>query len=603
MLALAAPVLAAQAANLPSDSTATRTTVAVLPSDGDTLSSNELEAITDEMRAAALKVLHKDAFVLHTQDVVIKRLGGAENYIKECRESSCIVDLGKKARVDYVAKASVLKLDGKIRLKVELYNVSTEDLIGIFNDEADNVRGLLAIVRKRSTAEIFGKIPGALVVKTSSPVFAEGISVQNAGGGYEFERGKRYLVYLSTDPIGAIMSFDGVPAASCPKTPCSTELSEGSVRIIAALEQYETADTTVFIKQNNQSINIRLKANFGVLEVKPAYLDGIDGDEQWSLTIGGHAAYSWENRLSPNIYKVELRHRCYEAIDFEAGINKDRLEIFDMASHIRLKKGGLDLSAEADDEPVSEPVFVNGRQVGETPFIGSVPVCSKIEIGAGREEVNVIIRHNESVRYTHKMDTEERRRRLAIEWQAREEAEQRELEKASLKGPWFALGVGAYLNAKNANPNGNNALVLISINPEFLSVANGHLSFGADVEWGFFVDANEKDTTMTNLFMGETSTKLSFGEYRSLYLTAGAGLFYAGKSYFGPSYSVGGGFGISHFSFIDAQYHFVSMNNRNANYWTIKVGASMPYSQWFKPAKPKNSQGFGLGKVSGKYRS
>jgi len=136
-----------------------QTSIAVLPSDGTALNPNELEALTDEMREAALKILPTSAFVLLKQDVVVKRLGGAENFIKECKESTCIVNLGKKAQVDYVTQASVFKLGNSIRLKVELYDVRTEGLVSMFNDEAENVRGLLAAVKNRAP-EIFGKISG-----------------------------------------------------------------------------------------------------------------------------------------------------------------------------------------------------------------------------------------------------------------------------------------------------------------------------------------------------------------------------------------------------------------------------------------------------------
>jgi len=383
-----------------------QTSVAVLPSDGTVIGNDELEALTNKMRVAALKVLPTNSFVLLKQDVVVKRLGGAEKYIKECSESSCIVDLGKKAQVDYVAQASVGKLGNKIRLNVELYSVRTEGLVGICDGEAENIEGLLAIVEKRVPAEVFGKIPGASVgSKTVSPSVSieGGISgVQSTGGDYEFEGGKSYLASIATEPEGAVVSFNGVPDSRCSKTPCKLVLGEGNVRIVAALDQYERADTTVFIKQNNQSISIRLKANFGILELKPAFLDGISGNEQWSLSINGKATSSWENRLSPGKYKIELSHRCYEALSFDAGINKDKREVFDIAAYIKLKKGGLVLNAEKNGEPVSEPVFVNGKQAGETPFSGSVPVCAEIELGKNREKVDVKLKPNEKVEHTVK---------------------------------------------------------------------------------------------------------------------------------------------------------------------------------------------------------
>jgi uncharacterized protein (TIGR02145 family) len=384
-----------------------QTSVAVLPSEGAALGNEELEALTDEMRGVALKVLPTNIFSLLPQNAVVKRLGGAESYIKECSESSCIVNLGKKAQVDYVAQASVSKLGEKIRLRVELYRVNPEGLVGIFNDNnAENISDLLAIVEKRAPAEVFGKIPGASGgSRAVSPSVAGGISgLESAGGSYEANYDKSYLANINTEPQGAILVFNGEPVASCGKTPCKAELPEGDIRIVAALEQYERMDTTVSIRQNNQSINIRLKANFGVLEIKPAYSDGIGSDRGWSLTINGKEQSSYENRLSPGNYEVKLSHECYEDISFKAGINKGSREVFDMARHLGLKTGGLVLSAEQEGEPASEPVFVNGKQAGETPFSGTVPVCAEIGIGSGKSRVDVKVAYKQTVRHKYKID-------------------------------------------------------------------------------------------------------------------------------------------------------------------------------------------------------
>lgn len=139
---------------------AQQTTVAVLPSDnaGSSLGNEELEALTDKMREAALAALPIDVFILLKQDVVIKRLGGAENYIKECSKNLCIVNLGKKAQVDYVAQASVGKLGNKIRLKAELYNVSTGGLLGMFSGLFDDYFVLLESIDK-NMQNVFKKIP------------------------------------------------------------------------------------------------------------------------------------------------------------------------------------------------------------------------------------------------------------------------------------------------------------------------------------------------------------------------------------------------------------------------------------------------------------
>jgi len=353
------------------------TSVAVLPSDGTAINNDELEALTDEMRVAALKVLPTNAFTLLKQDVVIKRLGGMESYIKKCTESSCIVDLGKQAQVDYVSQASVIKLGNKIRLKVELYNVRTEGLVGMLNDEADNVKGLLSIVKKKAP-EIFSKI-------------------------------KNYSVNITSEPEGADLSFD-VVYSKC-TTPCKIELPVSSVRITADLEEYETADTTISIKQNNQRILIKLNPNFGFLDVKPVYSDGIGKDEQWGLTLNGQSFYSLENKLPADKYKGELSHRCYEDISFNIGVGKGKRQVFDMAKQVKPKKGGLVLKSEKN----GEPVFVNGKQVGKTPFSGSVPLCAVVEVGKSKEKVDVELEHNGRIEYTVEGDYDSRDYRTSNE--------------------------------------------------------------------------------------------------------------------------------------------------------------------------------------------
>jgi len=371
--------------------------------DLDSISITNLAYLTDRLRETAVNVLPAERFGVMTTESIVAFLGSMENTVRVCKESSCLAELGRMVSADYVAQARIGRFNKNLTIKTELYSVRKGNLIGSFTGESKDIAGLRDIINEKA-ADLFKKMIEESSGKFSAPSFAEGIGgVQIKGTDYEFAGEKRYLASISSDPEGAGLSFNGVPNSRCAKTPCNVELREGSVRIIAALEQYEIADTTVSIKQNNQSIKIRLKANFGVLEIKPAYSDDIGEDERWGLVINGKEAYSWENRLSPNKYKVELSHRCYEAISFEAGINRDKREVFDMASHIKLRKGGLVLSAEQDGEPVSEPVFVNGVQVGETPFSGTVPLCAEVEIGSGREKVDARLRYKEKVEYVHKL--------------------------------------------------------------------------------------------------------------------------------------------------------------------------------------------------------
>ena len=360
----------------------------------------ELNHLTDRLREIAVKILPQKYAVM-TQQTIVSLLGSQEQAAKKCLESEgCLAKLGKEIYADYIGQARIGRFGGELTIKTELYDTKSGSLIGSFTGNSKDIFGLLAIIDERSP-DLFKKVPG--VSSKSSLFVAGGISGLEKSVDYELDSEKSYLVNLSTEPPGAVLSFDGVPSASCARTPCKAELAEGKVRIIAAMEQYETADTTVSIVRNNQSIAIKLKSNFGVLDIKPAYLDGVGEHEQWSLTINGKAASSWENRFSPGKYRVELAHRCYEPLSFEAGINKGSREVFDMASNITLKKGGLALSAERNNEPVSEPVFVNEMLVGETPYSGAVPLCAKIEVGENRETVYVTLKYNDKIKHVHKM--------------------------------------------------------------------------------------------------------------------------------------------------------------------------------------------------------
>jgi hypothetical protein len=369
--------------------------------DRDSIGISELVFLTDRLRETAVNVLPKQRYGVMTTESIVAFLGSQERAAKECKAASCLAELGRKVSADYVAQARIGRFGENLTIKTELYSSKSGNLIGSFTGNSKDIFGLLTIIDDKAAA-LFKIMPGASGSRVVSPLVAGGISGLEKAGDYELNEEKRYLVNLSTEPPGAILSFDGVPASSCPRTPCKAELREGNVRIIAAMEQYETADTTISIMNKNQNIAIRLKSNFGILEIKPAYIDRIGEYEDWGLAINGRAYRSFENRFSPGNYDVKLSHKCYEAINFKAGINKGSREVFDMARYISLKKGGLVLSAERNGEPASEPVFVNGKQVGDTPFSDAVPLCGEIEIGENRETVYVTLKYNEKISHIHK---------------------------------------------------------------------------------------------------------------------------------------------------------------------------------------------------------
>jgi len=372
--------------------------------DRDSISFSDLAHLTNRLRETAVKILPKSRYGVMTTESIVAFLGDSqERAAKVCNEASCLAEIGRKVNADYVAQAHIGRFGGELSINFELYNSKSGNLIDQFTGSHKKIFGLLDIIDEKAP-DLFTKMPGVSYnPKTAVPIIKGGIRDLEKTARYELDGERRYLVRLDTEPYGAVLSFDGMPITSCTKTPCNAELPAGAVRIIANLEQYEIADTIVYIKQNKQNINIILKPNFGVLEIKPAYSDGIGKDTHWNLTINGKSYSSLEPRLSPGDYNVTLSHECYEDINFKAGINKNSREVFNMSSYIELKKGGLDLSAELDGNPVSEPVYVNGRQAGETPFSDAVPVCADIGIGGDKDKINIKVVHNQTVNHKHLM--------------------------------------------------------------------------------------------------------------------------------------------------------------------------------------------------------
>jgi len=138
---------------------AAKQSVAVLPSEG-VLNADELDFFTNKAQEIAVKVLPKSGFEVFPQEVVFKRLGGVDSYVKECKEISCIVELGRKAMVDYIAQCRIGKFGSDLTVTFELYQVSTSGLIDKFVESAENINGLRVIMEKK-IPDSFMKIPGA----------------------------------------------------------------------------------------------------------------------------------------------------------------------------------------------------------------------------------------------------------------------------------------------------------------------------------------------------------------------------------------------------------------------------------------------------------
>jgi len=422
--------------------------VAVLPTEADSelkWSEKQLDMLTNRVRSIASEILPNEDFILLKQDFVRNQLGDSA-YHDVCSEN-CFGSLMDKVQANFGARVDVFAMNNKLWLKFELYGTligdTTAGMIYIIPDtEVKDLEAMLALLDKR-VPEAFKKI-----LPTTPTVPVVQIPVAPVASG-------NYVAQIVTEPAGASLLLNGSPYQACPRTPCVISLYENRVKLAAMLDEHHTTDTSLVITMPNQLVsiklnpktyavnftsepsgasvsfdggtcvtpcpsrffkkgkvkvhakfdmyesidtvifvsgaaivNLKLNPTFGTLAVKPS--------EGWNL---GNARYL------PGTHNIKLSHKCNEDVNFSVDIKKGEQAFVDFSDKVVPKKSELDLQVKYKGRIQNESVWVNGEQVGQTPFSGTVPLCSDIAWGAERQKIDVNLKHNEKAEYTHRQST------------------------------------------------------------------------------------------------------------------------------------------------------------------------------------------------------
>jgi hypothetical protein len=139
--------------------------------DLDSVSVTDLGYLTDRLRDIASKVLPKSRYGIMTQQSIVDRLGSQERAEKECREATCLADLGRKISADYISQGRIGRFSGELTIKVELYSVGSGTLLGAVTGDSKDLRGLLAIIEAKAPKlfEDMQKVPSSVPVKPVPP--------------------------------------------------------------------------------------------------------------------------------------------------------------------------------------------------------------------------------------------------------------------------------------------------------------------------------------------------------------------------------------------------------------------------------------------------
>ena len=349
--------------------------------------------LTNVLREEAVKVLPAEQnYTIMTRENISAMLPPGKS-IEEC-EGTCLAETGRNISADYVCQAVVGSFGGELTLSAELYETAGNKLVASFNGGGNDVKELLALIRAK-TPDFFNKI------KSTGDFSSSGIGEIGDAGKFSYKAKKKYIVQISSKPSKAIPTVDGRAIPKCVRTPCKVQLEEGEHRIVMSKDRYDDAESIVNVKANKQKIHMNLSPSYGWLAIKPAGLMGKYNVKSLRILVDEKPAKLGTIELDPGIHEVKITHPCTDPVTFKVGIQKGKKETFDKP--LVRGVGGLELNAEYEGEPQAVAVYVNGKDVGSTPFAGEVPLCTKIAVGDTdwTENVSVNLKWHEVVQVTH----------------------------------------------------------------------------------------------------------------------------------------------------------------------------------------------------------
>lgn len=354
--------------------------LAVLEFEGDdTLDTKALAYLSDEVRAAALRVLDRSVWEVITRENMIVMLEANTSDLAECI-GECEVETGQLLGADLVVSGSQLKLGSQYRVQLKAFDTQTGNLLAIEKVEADDVDGLVDALGRTAEALYIQAVPGAATA-TSRPTEGGDQVIDGGSGDWTMNVVPKHVVGFVTDPAGASVSVDGSFACM---TPCSKALTEGRHSIALVLTRYDPANRIVDVYAPT-TIEEPLVPQFGWLTVHtdPADLPLLlDGEPV------GQAPLS-RVELAPGAHMVVLDSPQWLPDGRSVQVVKAEEKVVEIAGRMRI--GGLQVSAkDPRGNDLSLPVAFDGQEVGLTPWSGTLQVGGySVTVGSWSGEVIV----------------------------------------------------------------------------------------------------------------------------------------------------------------------------------------------------------------------
>jgi formylglycine-generating enzyme required for sulfatase activity len=215
---------------------------------------------------------------------------------------------------------------------------------------------------------------------------------------------RNFVVKLNSNPEGAVAFLNG--ELLCQSTPCSKAIPQGTHKLRIVKEMYRDYNAEITVNRNGQEVVAPLTPTFGFLDVKsePSGIEvSVNGKPAGKTPIAGF-------RLPEGGAEVALGNDCYYKKVVTVNIVSGQTR--SVHQTLQPREGSVDVRAvdsESGDDIIAG-VLVNGRSIGETPFLGKVPVCVQELVVKNDEygENKVALRLSEGQQFTATAKLEKR---------------------------------------------------------------------------------------------------------------------------------------------------------------------------------------------------
>jgi len=346
--------------------------VAVLNLKSDKISATDCIAVTNYMTTEMRKV---PGFRIIAWDDVTKMLEHESGkQALGCDDEKCIAEIGGALGVDYIVAGDIGALGTRFICNLKLIDITkagtrntvSEMVSGDVGAIVDLLPGMVS--RLLSITDVVGGVRVVQGGHSDPATVTEGVSGEQARS-VAVTGTRNFVVKLSSNPDGAVAFLNGV--LLCQSTPCSKAIAQGSHKLRIVKEMYRDYNAEITVNRNGQEVMAPLVPTFGFLDIRsdPSGIDvSVNGKPAGKTPLTGF-------KLPEGGAEVSLGNDCYYrkvvAVNIVSGQTRS------INQPLQAREGIVDLravDAESGDDIIAA-VLVNGRAIGETPFLGKVPVC------------------------------------------------------------------------------------------------------------------------------------------------------------------------------------------------------------------------------------